>query len=426
MYKKQAALLCMCITLLCVREAAAEETVFAEEISGPAATEAAAAGDSITKIEIIGLKRTKEHIALYPLERFRGTSARDLDENEVKAVIMDTGILDPVSVEVLIGDDGAVLRVTVTEKWSIIPLPLFSVQGSSYAGGIFLADTNAFGLRDQAVIGGMYGSSNWMLMSMYNHVSSGNLPGWTVSFGYTRGERKDLDSEETVLRRFKEQNLMAGGSINYSLARYITAAFGVTYGQSKILETKNLLAAPDDARFLEFAPRISVRTSKYDGYLMSEKRASLSYEYHWGIKGDSFGSVRFDGQFQHSLYPGFLVSVQSGALWSPDAPDLFESGPEASRTGLLPAGYRAQSYAGFSAGLEKYLLKFKIGTLSALAAWQTVVSKGPLSDTEAAYGPIGGIRFYLSRIAIPGLSFAIGYNIKTGIKQFSFNMGVSL
>jgi outer membrane protein assembly factor BamA len=410
----------------------ASARVFAQSGEEPfvpeAGPDAAAHSAVISSIEIIGLKRTRPHIARYPLERFLGVAASELDGNAVKAAVIDTGILEPLEVEVIpVDGENAVLRVTVNEKWSIIPFPIFSAQSGGYSGGLFLADANAFGRRDQAAVGGFYGSGGWSLAAFYNATPDRKVPGWTTAFSYRQDERKDLNSKGETLRRFKNEKLDTRAGIYYSFSEYLIASLDFSYGQVRLLKDADPLARPEDgARYLELAPRLGLRTSKWDGYLLSVKSASLSYKWHWGLQGDSFHQVEFDGVFQHSLVPGFRFNLRGAVLYSPRAPVLFESGPQVSGTGLLPAMYSAQSYGGISAGFEKYLFKFKYGTISALAGWQTVLADGPLSGRESGYGPAGGLSLYLSRLALPGLSFALGYNIKTRLPQFSFNMGMSL
>jgi hypothetical protein len=408
--------------LLCALLAAAR--VFAQSGEEPRVR----SGAVISSIEVIGLKRTKPHIARYPLERFLGAAVSELDGNEVKAAVIDTGILEPLEVEVIpVDGENAVLRVTVNEKWSIIPFPVFSAQGGGYSGGLFLGDTNAFGLRHQAAVGGFYGSGGWSLMALYNAVPGRKVPGWTAAFSYRQEEREDLNSKQETLRRFKNETLGARAGIYYSFNGYLTASVDVVYGQVRLLNSGDPLARPeDDARYLEVGPRLTLRTSKWDGYLLSVKSASLSYTWHGGLPGDSFPRTEGSGVFQHSLVPGFRVNLQGAVLYSPRAPVLFESPPKVSGTGLLPAMYSARSYGGISAGFEKYLFQFKYGTISALAEWQTVLADGPLSGRELGYGPSGGLRLYLSRLALPGLSVTVAYNIKTGLPQFSLNMGVSL
>jgi outer membrane protein assembly factor BamA len=70
--------------------------------------------NQITAISISGLKRTKPYIVERLLQKFIGRNAADVDINEVIAVIESTGILEPVSVELIDNQDGSGITLLVT------------------------------------------------------------------------------------------------------------------------------------------------------------------------------------------------------------------------------------------------------------------------------------------------------------------------
>jgi outer membrane protein assembly factor BamA len=381
----------------------------------------------ITSIEITGLKRTKPHIARYPLETFLGRDAASLDLNEVEAAVRDTGILEPSLVELAAGEDGTILRVTVEEKWSIFPFPMASFGSGGTSFGLFLIDSNAFGLRDQAAIGGMYGSAGWMTAAMYNNTPDreGRL-GWNTAFMYSRQEREDTNRNEKVLRRYTADTLNLSLGVYYPFTGHFTASAGISFTNVSPENDSSALSISDErARLLGFSPGISLRYSDWDGYLLSQQSLSLEYTYNLGISGSSFHTVKFRGVYEKSLIPGFRLNLNTGAVWKPGAGLLFEDGPQQAQVDILPRRFSALHYAGFSAGLEKYLVKFRFGTLTALASWQGVFSHGPLSGDEFDHGPSGGVRFYLSRLAIPALGAGMAYNINSGLSQFTFSLGMS-
>src|SRR5215469_4943794 len=68
---------------------------------------AEASEDLIAGLSISGLKKTKLSIAERPLLRFIGIKKNELDTNEVWATIINTGSLEPLSVEIIIDETGA-------------------------------------------------------------------------------------------------------------------------------------------------------------------------------------------------------------------------------------------------------------------------------------------------------------------------------
>jgi len=388
--------------------------------------------DTIISIEVIGLKRTKPHIARYPLEKFLGREVSTLDLNEVRAAVKGMEILELVAVELTETEGGVILRVTVEEKWSLFPVPLIVGSSSGVDFGLFLADTNAFGIRDTAVLGGAYGSSGWLIMTMYRHTPNRKgLPGLDGFFVYTRREHEDSDREEKIHRRYTADELHFSLGLNYPFTEHITGFVSVSFTDISPKKKDNAFNDPEEKiMHLGFTPGFALRFTSWDGYFLSEKGFTLEYSYNLPISGSSFHELEFQGIFEQSLIPGFRFYLRNGTVWKFDSSGnlsepLLEEGPNKARVDILPRKFSAMQYAGFSAGLEKYLFKNRWGTLSILGSWNCVFSHGPISGFEFDNGPSGGIRVYLSRLAIPAVGAGIAYNLNSGLFQFYFSVGMS-
>ena len=385
----------------------------------------------ITSIEVTGLKRTKPHIARYPLEKFLGREASTLDLNEVQAAVINTSILEPLSVELVESGDGMVLSVSVHEKWSLFPAPLVLAGSGEANFGLFLLDSNAFGLLDMAVLGGMYGTLGLMAVVMYNHTPNRKgLPGWNSFFMYGRQNVTDTDRDENVYRRYSTDQFRFSFGMNFPFAEYFSGSASVSFTNISLRNTDDILNPPESgAMHLGFSPGLSLRSSSWDGFLLSQRSLYLGYSYNLGLAGSSsWHQTEFRGVLEQPIVPGFRFNLRSAGVWKSDMDDgtapLFEDGPGSAQVDILPRKFSARHYAGFSAGLEKYLLKINWGTLSALFSWQGVFSNGPISGFEFDHGPSGGIRFYLSRLALPALGTGIAYNMSSKRFQFAFYIGM--
>jgi hypothetical protein len=287
-------------------------------------------------------------------------------------------------------------------------------------------DANAFGLNDKMVLGGIYGNTGWMATAMYiNTPDREGIPGWSLAGFYSRSEREDSDQNETVLRRFTLDSIAAQAGVNYALTETLSMEFRAAFGNYYLSGREHAVNPPDsDARILGLGPALTLRKSHWDGYLLSERRLSAGYTYNLGIDTPSYHSGRFRLIFEQSIIPGFRLQIQSTLLHEDGAGILFESSPSSVHINILPRNFSAKNYAGFSGGLEKYLVKFSSGTLSALAAWEGVLSEGSILGRCWDQGIYASIRVYLSRVAIPALGLGYGYNISSGGSTFSFSMGM--
>jgi hypothetical protein len=243
---------------------------------------------------------------------------------------------------------------------------------------------------------------------------------------YSRQEREDTDQNEGVFRRFSLDSVSASLGINYPVSESVSISLSGSFNQRIIRDRGDVLEAPgEDARTVGINSGISIRRSDWDGYLLSQRDASLDYSYAIGIGSPNFQALSFQGTYEKSLIPGFRLSIRSGGLFAPQAPVLFESPPSAARVNILPRTFSARTYGGISAGLEKYLLKTSLGTLSVLASYQFVYSRGPVLGNQWDHGVVGTLSFYLSRLALPALGLGIAYNVAADHLQGSFSIGMS-
>jgi outer membrane protein assembly factor BamA len=385
--------------------------------------------DLVVAARVEGLKRTRPQVAQAALRKFIGREAARVDLNEVRAAILDTGILEPLDVEILDAEEGGkLIRAEVQDKWSIFPIPIFFIGSDGFQAGAAFYDANSFGLNHKTALMGMYRSDGWMVYAMYTAPPGGNrIPGWGLSGAFSRNEREDPDrSQEKDLRRFNLDSVNAMASLNFRLTGISDLSLRFGYAGRFLRETEDPLRAPEeDAQGLRMGAELSLRKTSWDGYLLSEKSASLGYAWFLGLGSPSFHSLSFDGTLQHSIFPGFRTDLRSSLVYEPEAGALFESGPGSARVNILPRSFSARHYAGFSLGLEKYLYKFSFGTLSLLAAWQTVYSYGPILEGQFDQGPAASLSLYLSKLAIPALGAGAAYNITHEKFQFYFSMGVS-
>jgi hypothetical protein len=383
--------------------------------------------DAITSISITGLKRTRSAVAERYLHKFLGVDADEIDLNKVHAEILDTGILEPVLVEIRDGTSGKVLTAEVKEKWALFPLPLVFISSGGTSFGGFLVDTNAFGLNDKIFAGGLYNTDGWMLGGSYMHTPvSLKMPGWNIAAFFNRQEREDTDQNAHVFRRFNMDSLRISTGLIFPISNIISGSLQVSYQTITLKEHTDTLRAPDTGRqSVGTSVALTARKTSWDGYLLSEESVSAQYAYTIGIDASSFHSINLAGIYQKSLVPGFRLNLRSGIVYDPDVPVFSESSPDTAGVNILPSSFSAAHYAGGSAGFEKYLFQISAGTLSILASYQAVFSQGPILGDQFDHGVAASLSFYLSKLAIPAVGVGAAYNVAADYWQGSFSIGMS-
>jgi hypothetical protein len=390
-----------------------------------------AEGDRIVGLSISGLKRTRLSTAERSLKKFIGLEADELDTNEVWAAVMDTGILEPLSVEIQDAESGGkILSVAVREKWSIFPVPVFIAGTGGISAGGAIYNANAFGLNDKLFLAGLYFSDGWLVAGGYVHAPpGGRVPGWSTMVSYSREERRDQNQRSKDLRRFNLDTISARIGLNSHLLEnsdLLSASANLSYSLKNLRKPEKALSGPDEGIHLFGAGvGLSLRRSSWDGYFLSQEEASLQYSFYKSLDGSWFQAIHLRGTWEKSLVPGFRFNVRMGLIFEPGVPILFESPPFAAQIAILPRYFAARHYAGASAGLEKYLFKISAGTFSISAAYQAVYSKGSILGDSFDHGVTGMLYFYLSQLAIPAVGMGFAYNVQKRYLQGSFNIGMS-
>jgi hypothetical protein len=384
----------------------------------------------IIAVSVRGLKRTKPHVAEYPLQKFIGQDGMLLDFNEVHAAIIGTGILEPLSIGVEMTPDreGLILVVDAREKWSFFPLPMFLIDsGGNIQGGGALVDANAFGLNDAFAMTGIYGTSGWLASVFYQCTPERKRrPGWNVMGMYGRQNRRNTDQRKTELRNYEQEIIIGSLGIWRPATEYLTVSASFSLRRQSVSDGEHPLEVPDTGVFAGgISPSLEIKRSHWDGFLLSQQQASLDYGLILPLDNSPLHTISVLANYELSIAPGFKGGVRGGIHFAPNAPPILESSASAVDIAILPNSFSARHFAGASLGFEKYLHKFSQGTLALLVSYQAVYSYGPILGDQFDHGVSGAVNFYLSRIAIPALGFGVSYNVAKGDYIGSFSIGMS-
>ncbi|MDR1250480.1 MAG: hypothetical protein LBK63_14425 [Treponema sp.] len=386
-------------------------------------------GQTVTAVSVRGIKRTKPHVAEYPLQKFIGQDGMLLDFNEVHAAIVGTGILEPLSigVEPVPDGEGLILIVDIREKWALFPFPVFFADssGNMRGGGAFM-DANAFGLNDTFIVAGLYGSSGWLASVIYQYTPDRKrLPGWSVMGMYGRQNRQDTDQHKTELRNYEQETIVGSLGLQYPATEYLTLSLSSSLYQRSMSGGEHPREAPERDVFAGgFNPSLGFSRSQWDGFLLAQRRASLDYTLMLPADYSPLHVISVRVNYELPLVPGFKAGVRGGIHYAPSAPPFLESSASVVDIAILPNSFSARNFAGASLGFEKYLYKFSQGTLAFLASYQAVYSYGPILGDQVDHGVSGAINFYLSRVAIPALGFGVSFNAAKGEYAGAFSIGM--
>lgn len=408
--------------------------------SASLAAMAAENGHTITAIRVNGLKRTREKVVQNLLADVLNARSDSLDRSGITARLLETGIFENIKLDVVPGVDGAVLSVSVDEKWSVIPVPVFVASSDGLTAGGAIIDANAFGLNDKLFLVGLMLPGGWMASGAWvDTPASRRGAGWTVSLFVSSRDERVADETDNDIARFHTEAAAAALALKFPLPQKIQGRLPISASAAAAWKTrrasdadKDPLETPGSASAAAAQLNLSSSSSAWDGVFVISRSADLEYSYNFGIGSSSWGEARASAELQRSIIPG-LKGVAKGTVSGQFGEnDVFRKKSDEIPVSILPPAYAADALAGFSAGLEARALQLPAAVVSVLAAWQCA-STGTGAGTSALaetlrfdHGVASGIRLYISKVAIPAMDIGASYNLTTGFYRMSFGIGMRM
>ncbi|MCQ2603573.1 MAG: hypothetical protein MJ215_00805 [Spirochaetia bacterium] len=374
--------------------------------------------DTISEINITGLSRTKPQAIMELLEKFKGLPAENFDTSQVVNELQQTGLFSQTDVSA----DGSALNITVAEKLSLLPIPFAYASSDSFGAGMMLMDNNAFGIMDQAGIGGLIANDKWRAMVSYSHSQKGDAPfGWHIGASSGTGKTKLRNEKRDSIITFDNTMVNASTGINRKLLPWLKASLETGFNMCYVDDSE-----PSSAMAVPVSVSLSARNAIWDGTFLDETFLTAKVTYNFSFWGNDFYELSVRGLWEKHLVQRLRLIADAGALYAPDVPAVFARNQNAMFISLLNSNYRISSAAGAGAGLEWGITNASFGTPSIYAQYQICQADGVLSDDILAHGPVLGFKFYLKKIAFPAIDIFAAYNVQTGLLRTSAGAGFSM
>ena len=372
---------------------------------------------TITDIQIQGLKRTKPAVLLEKLEKFKDMPAEDFDKKQLESELQKTQLFSHIDAQV----SGSTLIVTVEEKFSLLPIPFAYAASDSWGGGLVVLDSNAFGIMDQATIGGFVSADSWRVLGSYNHIQKNHSPfGWSISANGGKSDTKIRNDEGDLLLSYENTVFGASFGINRRLAPWLRASVSSGVNLCNVQDD-----APHSQLIIPATLALTASTTSWDGTFLNETYLSVSATYNTSLWHESYSSIAVRAGYQQHLVQQLRLIAQGGLFYSPDVPVVSARNQSAVMVVLLNNACRSSAMAGGGVGLEWGIAQTRFGIPSIYAQYQAIWADTIMSDDITGHGPVAGFKFYLKKFAFPAVDIFTAYNVKTGLFRTSAGAGFS-
>lgn len=381
----------------------------------------------ITKFEIQGLKRTKEFAVQRDLKKFIGkeASAETLHsiENSLQADNLFTNIsigCEPIT------ENESRIKISLEEKMSILPLPIVAVNDGVFSAGAFLIDSNAMGLKDFFMLGGIFSRDNISGMAFFSRPPKGSSLGFSIYTGISKSDTELVTTKDDSVYDFGSLSFRGSLGVSKKFFDCFSAKLSTGFGIIKVDGSDEIKGEIESEKVWESSAAIDFKSADWNGVFMSEKFAAVKAFVDVTPCRDVFNGFELKIKIQQPILDKLRIVQSASCFYEFDAPIVFYTGGRSASVSLFPTEFSSDSMAGLSLGLEYAALKTKIGLFSVYAVYQTARAKDFDRTWVFNQGAGGGMKMYLSKVAFPACSVEVIYNITEKEFRTGFSIGMSM
>ncbi len=387
-------------------------------------------GEQLAAINIYGLKRTKEETVLSllgigPGDEISTGQIPVIEQKLRKAEIFQEDIL----IELIPGERGSVLNITLHDKWTFIGLPFFSASSNDISGGALVMDSNFGGKMNNFLSYGLLSKSGdaqlFILFSDPTFLKSDVELGARVSGGKTNVVYTSMD-EDFLFEDYSESFFYGGIWAGYPLTERLEVSLGLE-GTYKDLERKSLIP-PEESDLFQLTLEAA---AEYDGTVLYP----LFYK---GIGASMNGAVNWEpgklptGKLSTGLRAGFLIGnifhVElrgTGGITNNPFHSLFLLGGEEGSHSLPAQSIASDLFLTGELKSELRLFKLTLGYITAPVFYESGLFRDYVESLKPYHGMGGGFRFYLDKVALPAIGLEYRHNFTAHTGGLNFYLGMS-
>lgn len=355
----------------------------------------------IKKITIEGLNRTRESVVMELLDVTIGDSVKRFKQENFIQEILKSGIFSGAETSIIELEDGVELNVKMSEKWTLLPLPIASVTGDEILGGLILMESNFLGLRKQFFMNVNYST----VKGLYGGVSFKDRVVTDINYIVA----------STLYQAEDNTQVTATGGFEWLLNDFVIQSF-LQYDRFFIEEEQ-------EVTFLSNKSILIYSDLFYTSTKQSGLYTALIVDSGFDVDNSIFFKLDTDFSYVKVLTDNLYINTALASSFF-DSPELLEEywgGRDNSRT-LVPI--LADQYIGSSIQLECNILDVSWGAFSTLLGYEGGGYQHNGGHWSYYTGPEVGCRVYLKGIAVPALGMDLGYDLISSRFNFSLSMGI--
>lgn len=393
-------------------------------VRGSATDDESPVGGVVTRIDVEGLRRTREQTVLRMIPLSPGDVVDPRALLETRQALLRSNLFS--EIEVYASSDTpstTVLYVDVVEKWSVIPIPFLAVGNEGLGGGAMLMDGNFLGRNKQLTVFGFANDEGVRGAFRYGDPSIAGSSFSASTMVRTGASEVDIETiHGDSVRTYDSEDFTVGFGVGYRATRHIRIQADTSvlnYGLYNVRGEVGDLAADG-----------VVVTQQIGVNVESVHRTPLfSHGWSTGITASIDTTTwlpAFDAKGELStLFGRRTRGAISSSAGIGDRSLLAERkiGGRAGARTLPQRTVAADDYANVSASIEYAILESRPFFVTASPFLESGAYRATGVDWTPYYGVGIATRLMLRRIMIPAIGIEVGYNATIGTPVVMASLG---
>lgn len=399
--------------------------------------------EQISKIKFEGLKKTKESYMQNLLKDYIGKEKSEVNLKEIETILQAEGLFSEVNlsfesenkIENLNSEQNLetnnnieeienllVLKVSVKEKITFVPLPFASYSSDGFMGGFMLMDMNAFGKKFNLISGGIFSKDMQMaLLTFSKPTGTIENPGFSSASSFSHNENTITSFDDDTLLEFDSISFHQRFAISSKFGKYFSGSCGLGYFYSRFFKNDW-----DDLHEWILNSSISFNKVDWNGWYLISKGASLSAEVGYSTEWEIIESVSFRANYQIPFFERnrFIFNV-SGTLENNKNIVSKASRANIGNT-IMNSNFKTEKIGGAMFCVEEALFRHKVATVSVYETYEAAISEDYDGSFVYCHGPGAGLKLYLKQIAFPAMNMGFSYNVNQNFFNFVIAIGMGM
>jgi outer membrane protein assembly factor BamA len=366
-------------------------------------------------VSLEGAKRTKpryvESLVKYCLEKGDYRTWESIDQAALGQCIKNTKVFESVDVAVTQPE----IKVTLSDRWTLIPIPSAYASDGKRSVGAFLFESNFLGIGKKVGAGGSLSTEGSTFSLMY-------FDPWVRFTDFTLNaiasrSSTELDAYRRTSTIYSYEKKETGFQLSpgYRITPFISGSVSLTYTKKQYSQIE-AFSYPDDYASWGVGARLSYSNSDYKLFYNDGFSASISWNRQVRRTNDldkvSSATARLEWDHllfgKHALQFGVQASSQSSDV---GIGDVATYGRVKGFRGIQPSGLWARQAAAGSIDYQVPIAHWGHGTVTVAPFVDYGTYKPFFAGTGNYYTAYGvGAYYFINLINLPGVGLVAGNN----------------